>query len=220
MKTKSLSTSLIQTISKSELPKLVTDYSEIQLDSVLDDGLVRDIPIIRSIVGLYKTTITIRDRIFMKKILLFLAKLQDVDPDKKIKFIEKIAADEKFRDRLGENLLLIIDRLDDYEKAQLLAISFKAYILETIDYATFRNLARSIDRAMIEDLKNLSNYYENLSSVEDDIKQRLYSCDLVGIEFFSGSGFGQFSDYSNPTLRYLKNKLGERFIEIIFPETQ
>lgn len=218
MKTKSLSTSLIQTISKSELPKLVTDYSEIELDSVLDDGIVKDIPIIRSIVGLYKTTITIRDRIFMKKILLFLGKLQDVDPAKKIKFIEKIEADEKFRDRLGENLLLILDRLDDYEKAQLLAIIFKAYILNGIDYATFRNLARSIDRAMIEDLKNLSNYYENLSSVEDDIKQRLYSCDLVAIEYFSGKGYGHFSGYSNPTIRYIKNELGEQLIKIIFPD--
>jgi hypothetical protein len=60
------------------------------LDSFLDNGLVKDIPVLGTIVGLYKSSISISDKLFIKKVLHFLAELKDIPQDKRSEQIQKI----------------------------------------------------------------------------------------------------------------------------------
>jgi len=56
MEEKELAQSLIDTVTNSDLFRIFPDMAEIALDHVLDDGLLKEIPVVQSIVALCCTT--------------------------------------------------------------------------------------------------------------------------------------------------------------------
>src|SRR5262245_61944564 len=104
MSSESLDLSLIESIKSSDLKDIAVDLSEIGLDSLLEDGLLKDIPVFGSLVKLYKTGQTIRDALFAKKLLLFLQGISKVSPEQRRATIEKLNASEDFQKQVGENL--------------------------------------------------------------------------------------------------------------------
>lgn len=166
MEPKDLAPSLIESFTDFDIAQITPDLAEVALDHVLDDGIVKDIPVIRSLYSIYKTTISLRDRALIKKLLIFLSSLKSLLPEKKQKFKERINKDDKFKQKVGEHLLLILERLDDMGKPFLVANAFHAFLEELIDYETFQRLASAIDRSFFLDLKYLEtvNDYKRLSS--------------------------------------------------------
>ncbi len=152
---KDLAPSLIQSITDSSLYRITPDLAEVALDHILDDGIIKDIPVVRSVVALYETIVSVRDMLLIKKLLLFLLSLSSVSPEKKTKFKEKINSDEKFKRVVGEKLIVILDRLDDMEKPALVARAFQAYVEEHIDLETFQRLTSAIDRSFLLDMRTL-----------------------------------------------------------------
>ncbi len=67
-----LSQSLDKTLRNSDLQNLSVNLAEVALDSFLNEGVARDIPIIGSLVGIVKTSGSISDAIFTKKLIHFL----------------------------------------------------------------------------------------------------------------------------------------------------
>jgi hypothetical protein len=49
------------------LIELIIDNSEVGLDCILDDGLLKEIPTIKDLISLYSVKITISDKILYKK---------------------------------------------------------------------------------------------------------------------------------------------------------
>ena len=166
METKELAPSLIESFTDFDIAQITPDLAEVALDNVLDDGLVKDIPVVRSLYAFYKTTVSLRDRALIKKLLIFLSSLSSVSPEKRKAFKDRINKDEKFKQKVGEQLLLILERLDDMEKPYLVAHAFQAYIEELINYEIFQRLASVIDRSFFLDLKSLKSVknYRKLSS--------------------------------------------------------
>ena len=62
-----------------------------------------------------------------------------------------------FRKRVEENLLLLLDRLDDMGKPELIGRLFSAYLRQELAYEDFQRLAGSIDRAYMPDLPLLGD---------------------------------------------------------------
>ncbi|HGF3719250.1 TPA: hypothetical protein ACF38V_004522 [Vibrio parahaemolyticus] len=60
---------------------IIVNNSEVVLDSILDDGLLKDIPIINNLVDLYNVKTTISDKIFYKKVVSFYESFSDVNRD-------------------------------------------------------------------------------------------------------------------------------------------
>lgn len=77
--------SLIKSICSDSL-NLVSDITEASMDSILSDGLLKEIPIIGSVVNLIKVGLTIKDRLFFKKLIIFLREIEKVDHKKRQKF--------------------------------------------------------------------------------------------------------------------------------------
>jgi hypothetical protein len=55
-----------------ELSDLGTDLGEVELDSLLDDGLLKEIPVIKTILAFSGTIGSIRDYLFTEKLIRFL----------------------------------------------------------------------------------------------------------------------------------------------------
>jgi hypothetical protein len=159
----SIEQSLISEIKGTSISELTGGFSELVLDSFLEEGLLRDIPIFGFLYKSYKGVIGIRDRLFIKKILDFLVQLRNIPQEKRVKFIEELDTSSQETVRVGQTLIMILDKLDDLNKSEVIGNLFKATVLEQLTYEDFTRLAAIVQRVYMADLKMLNNssYYKD-----------------------------------------------------------
>lgn len=211
MSSDSPETSLVKSIGKSGGYDLLTDASELVFDQLLEDGPLKDVPFVGSLVKLYKVGVGAREYLLLKKLRNFLSGLQQIPSSKREEFSKKIEADPEERTRVGEKLFLLLERFDDLKKPELLGKAFVAYIEQTIDFAMFHRIGRAIDRCTVEDLQFVHNF-ERATDAFSDRAFDLASCGLVEIAAI-------------PTVRgpetknlYKLTEFGELFVKIVLSE--
>lgn len=180
---KKISNSFEETLKDNDLRGFTINLAETFTDSMLKDGVVKDIPIIGTIIGLGKTVLNIKDRLFLKKIIYFISELSDIPPQTRNKMISKIDNSKEYRVKVGEKLIYIIDKCEDHERAQIIARLFSAFLTSKIDYADFLRAANVIEKTVLEDL-----YY----FVETDDEE----LSLEEASYFINSGLFDFGDIS------------------------
>lgn len=134
-----LANSMEQTIEYGNL-EFLEGIGEILIDSVLDDGLLKEIPVLGSIVGVGKCIKNVYDLRFAKKLIAFLYSLKDTTSQERVEAIEKWKNDENYRGKIGDTLLGMIERCDDTLKAAWLSRLFYELVLK-------KNWARLFMRA-------------------------------------------------------------------------
>jgi hypothetical protein len=148
-----LSNSLEQTLKGSDLQNVTISLAEVFADSLMKDGIAKDIPIIGSVIGLGKTAIGIKESLFLKKVIYFISELKNISSAQRYEMIDKIDNSGKFRTKVGEKLLYIIDKCDDHEKSQIIARLFSAFLLGTMSYEEFLRASHIVSQLIIDDLK-------------------------------------------------------------------
>jgi len=148
-----LSNSLEHTLKDSDLHNVTISLAEVFTDSLMEDSVAKDIPIIGTVIGLGKAAIGIKESLFLKKVIYFISELSDISAVKRQEMINNINKSGKFRTKVGEKLLFIIDRCDDHEKSQIIARLFSAFLLELFSYEEFLRASHIVDQLMNDDLK-------------------------------------------------------------------
>ena len=82
--------SLTETIETTDLDAINADLAEIVIDSVLEDGLLKDLPIVNVVVGLGNFGSKIHKGIFLKKVLSFLSNLDSTSTEERKDFVAVI----------------------------------------------------------------------------------------------------------------------------------
>ncbi|EOS71938.1 hypothetical protein C818_00084 [Lachnospiraceae bacterium MD308] len=103
---------------KDEIMSLLTDFGEFTLDSFLQDGMIKELPIVGSAFSMIKIGADIRDRIFVEKLKSFIENI-----DKNQKWQEKFSNDEECN-KISKQLLYIVDSCDDDNKLKLIGMAF------------------------------------------------------------------------------------------------
>jgi hypothetical protein len=119
------------------------------------------VPVIGSMFSLIKTANTIRDKALAVKPQKLLAPIYGSSPEYQAKFREKLLRDTDETSRVGSILFLVVERLVELDKAQLLGILFRAYLLDKLKSVDFRRLAQAIDLGFGDDLKMLIDSQED-----------------------------------------------------------
>ena len=83
-------TELNQLVKNEKFQDLLGDLSETILDSILEDEIIKDIPIFGLIFKGRNLHATIQDKFFTKKLLTFLLEIKDISQLQRIEQIEKI----------------------------------------------------------------------------------------------------------------------------------
>lgn len=148
-----LSKSFERTLKDSNLHNVSISLAEVAADSLLDDGFAKELPIIGSVIGLGKATVGIKESLFLKKIIYFISEINSISAEERYEIIEKIDASGKFRARVGEKLLYIIDKCEDHEKSQIIARLFSAFLSKNISYDEFLRAAHVVGQLVSEDLE-------------------------------------------------------------------
>ena len=65
------------------------DLGEVVIDAVMDDGVLRDVPILSTVVGIGKCIRNVSDVLFAKKLIVFLYGLKDADAQQREEAIAK-----------------------------------------------------------------------------------------------------------------------------------
>lgn len=143
--------------------------SEVGLDSVLNDGVLKEIPFIGTIIGFVKTGLAVRDWLFLKKLYLFLCELEKVPQEVRNEMIYKLESDRSYERHVGEDLALILDRLDAVNKAQLIGRVFSVYCQGKIDSTMLQRLIFAIDKIPNVELKRLVLVHQGKATTWYDI---------------------------------------------------
>lgn len=205
MNNKEISGSLIDTIKRSDFEGLIADFGELSFDQLLElDGVVKDIPIIGSVVKLIKLGFTVKDTLFLKKLGIFLWNLKDISLIERNKLIEKLERDSDYKIDVGEKIILLLERVDDFEKPKIIAKSFKAYLNDKISYIQLQKINFAIDHLFIGDLNEFNIFYHNAEyKMDESTHQNLSLCGFAYLhQLFDGGTNVKISDLGNVFAKY------------------
>ena len=168
---------IFSSVTSKEIREITSELIEAGLDQFIDDGFLKDIPVIGSAFKMVNMTQKISDFFFTKKILKFLFEFKDISLEQRTKFIEKFENTVKTK-KIGEKTLIILNKLDDADKATILGKLFKSAIEGEIEMSEFIRLSHIVDRAYLDDLNALkeNDFFDNLSL---ETKLNLYQINLA-----------------------------------------
>lgn len=157
----SLSDSLATTISQ-EGTSILSDCAEIALDSILEDGLLKEVPFVSTAISLYRIGKSVHEREHIRKLASFLDEIRQHTTDEATReeYLRKLREYPKKRDKELEYVLVIIDRYIGYDKPRMLAKLYLAFLREEISWDEFAAFSEVIDRLLPNDYPALldANY--------------------------------------------------------------
>lgn len=196
---------------------LVGDYLELGIDSVLDNEIAKEIPVLKSLISVGKITRSIRERNYMKNLVIFLNELNsgDIDIKKLKKHQEELKNNAREAEKELGRILIILDQTIDNSKSFILGRLYKSYINQLIDWDLFLEFSEITNRLFVLDIKLLNmikkRNYDYFKLDREDIFriERLYSLGLIGYRYPNSSESEYFygSDLS---------KLGKKYCDLIF----
>lgn len=189
-----LEKSIEETLETSDLTGINVDLAELTIDTLINDGILKELPIVSSIVGLVKFGIKISEYLFLKKVLTFLTQLNTTTTEERKRFIENIEKNETSNKKVGLALLLILDKLEDLEKPEIIGKLLSACIKGEIDYETFLKISYLVQKLFIPDLKYLKKIKDG-NEVEYQKQDELYLSGLMITTPTGGARFDGKNEY-------------------------
>ena len=158
---------------------IIVDLTELSVDSLLDDGLLKDLPIVGLLVGVKNTAQSLHDRNLLKQTLNFIKQFNSgkIDEIKLNKYIEEFNSNNKKTQAELERVLIILNNIIELEKSSMLANLFKSYINEIITWDEFCEFSEIIRMMFIQDIEYFKKIYSG--KVKDTCDLSLYPIDRL-----------------------------------------
>ena len=168
-----------ESLIRSDVESIITNISEVCLDAVLEDGIVKDITFISSIVSLYKIGHTLKERWYVKKLIVFLDGIRKgiADESERQQYLGRIAKNKKVFQKELEYVLMLLDRINSEIKVQYITKLYLAFIKGVIDWAQFLHFSEVVDRILSGDAEFLRN-----NSLEDTNRDKLADCAMLRLQ--------------------------------------
>lgn len=205
-----ISNQILDNAVSTELVGTAIDISEIGLDKLLDENFLKEIPCIKTIYGVFKGAVHIRDKIFMAKVAKFLLSLRNVSKAEREAFQKKLSSNSKIKRKLGDNLFLLLDRFNDLEKPEILAKVFTYFLKEKIDYDAFRRLGAAIELAFIDDLRRITG---SMRTPSPDMRNVNYLANLIHTGLVAFEGGKSWNNIGQ--IEYQLSSLGHLYVDIM-----
>lgn len=172
-----IESSLVSALGNDNL-ELTSEIGELTLDHFLDDEFLKEIPTFSILYKGLKTVNGIREAIFAMKIYKFLKDFKAVKETDTNSLIHKINQSTKEKIRVGQTLIMIIEKLDDLEKTKIVANLFLAYLKGYLTLQEFTHLCSISQNLYIEHLKELC-FIKDMRKLKRDVESYLASAGLL-----------------------------------------
>lgn len=168
---------------------VIIDYAEIGLDIIFTDEIVQLLPVLKTIASACKVGMAIRERHFAKNLFDFLKEFREgnIDPEKLESSRVKLESNIKYRNRVVDHIILMLDRYVDSEKSKIMGRLLIGYINGVCDTKQFIEMSSCLDLIFISDCEVLMDIYIKSKTMpsdgrigkfinfEDEISEKIFS---------------------------------------------
>lgn len=204
---------------------IAAEYAELGIDSFLSNDALKEIPVVKTFIGLGNIAYNMHNRNMLKQTMTFINEFNKgtVDPDKKERYRKKLQSNpRKSEEELGR-VLILLGRNIDKMKSVFEAKFFRAYINEIINWNEFCELSDITDRLFISDIASLKEAYENNGvTINAGISYkhgRLTSVGLLENKIHRTGGLTFVDPKYEKNQIYMKiTDIGKRFYELAFEQ--
>lgn len=175
----SIKETILETIKSSDLKAVTKDLAETIIDGFIKDGIIKDIPVLGSIFGIGKGIMSISDRLFTKKLLLFIYEIKDMTLEDRNNQIAKIQESITYQDSIGEKLLMLIDKCNDSKKASWIGKLFLHCLKNELKYDEFLRCSEIVNNASLRSL--IEVIHNEYTAIPIDQEDDLISSGLFAI---------------------------------------
>lgn len=176
-----------QIIKSKDLKEITIDLVEKVLDNNIGDAIVKEIPILKSLIAARNIYSSYTDRIFLKKAMHVLLELGNTN------WIERVELTIDLDDENSsgaEKILMAIDNLETLEKCKVFGRLCKLKAAGQIDLDEFKRLTKLIQDAYLDDLGLLPLLSNKLKEKEEKKKSYAYHNNIYIEEFYPLLGLG------------------------------
>ena len=161
-----------QTIIESEdLKNITLDLVEQVMDSKISEDIIKEIPILKSIVTIRNVYSSYSDRIFIKKALTVLMEIGEINWKQRVELNRELDDEDE---KGSEKILMAIDKLETIKKCKVFGRLCKLKALGKINREDFLRLTKLLQDAYLDDLE-LVPYFSSL--IEQ--KRKIYEEEFV-----------------------------------------
>lgn len=200
----------------------IKDCIELGIDSFIKDGVLKEFPIVSTIVSGLKIAKNIYDRNLLKQSLTFLDELNNgsVSKDKLIAYQSTILNNpQKCEEELGR-VMIYLNTFIDKEKSIMLSKLFKAYVSQIINWNEFCEYSEIVNRLFIQDIQVLKEVFIDNKDIIDDFdkKYRIDRIASIGLVNLNSSSryYSENEELLLDDFTIAKTEISEKFINIIF----
>lgn len=170
---------------RDQIIELGAGLGEPALGALLDNDVVKEFPLLGSVVKLAKVTYAIPNLLFARKVLGFVSGMESkTRGDKEELHLLLSARKEKSR-AAGEILLDALNRSEDRQKAAIIGRLFAEYLLRDMSELELRRLFFAVDRSFAHDLLRLQEWTILPKSMPDFHVGALENAGLVEVLYSS-----------------------------------
>ncbi len=137
---------LEETLKDKSLQKTSASIAEVAIDSGLEPGILKDIPVLGTLVGVGTAFVSIKERLYLRKLAALLECIESVPAEQRAKVIDETNQSLSGITSVGEKVLHVVDRSDDARTSKLAGLLFRAYLEELLTYEEFADAVHAIQR--------------------------------------------------------------------------
>lgn len=184
-----------------EFKNLAVDYSEIIIDSLIDSGALKELPLIRSFMAINDVKKSFIANKYSKEILDV---IQHKDSSEySLKVTQRF---QDFNDKLQLNTDLLFKSLldnpkDSYEKSKIIANLFVSYINSFITIDDLEVLLNDVQKIPLRKFLNLKDFFDGNAPYEDDKSNRMDN--LIEKDYLSAYNYGKSIEVTSENKNYL-----------------
>lgn len=142
-----------------------------------DNEIVNSLPIIKTIVGIAKIGVSVKDLMFAKKLFRVLQISSEIPLDERKKFVENIENSKEYRTKVGETYINFIEKARDIENAEQIAYLSNACMKKKMSYDDFlrcANVVLAVSSGGLRDFVLLDKHEISEASMDELIYSGLY----------------------------------------------
>ena len=141
------------------LKDVAMDYAELGIDAISNDGILKEIPLIRSVAAFFALGNKIHDKHVERQIHRFLVALNanEIPAEKLAAHRQRFDDNPKQAEKELHLVLITLDRSTEEEKAVFYGKLYRAYLMGKVDFDRFSELVEVVNRLFLQDVHILQH---------------------------------------------------------------
>ena len=201
--------SLRDTIFSEEATEWLVELSEIGIDSVLENEILKEIPILKSITTLYHVVDRIKEKRLLKHTMAFVDSFNkgNLTKEEKDLYQKRLEKENSYLEDELERILFLLEENSEVIQSRILAKMYLAYIKGKLKWDKFCELSEANRRMFITDIRIMRIFErkEQYYQFRNDEKQQLVR--LTGLGMLAEKESPAARDYNeigNVELKYMR----------------